>query len=69
MSMATQQYLQRYNLLGPTACAKIVGVCSPVLEGQLEEEVSPPPLNPTLDLQALKTLRNKLAHLSDSGTK
>lgn len=57
ISMATQQYLQRYNLLGPTY-TKRVGGFSPVLEDQRELDANSPQLNAhdTLDIQALKTL-------------
>ena len=55
ISMATQQYLQRYNLLAPTY-AKRVGMFSPVLENQQEEEKESSPQYDTLDIPTLKTL-------------
>lgn len=54
MSMATQQYLQRYNLLAP-GYGKRVGAFSPLMENQQEEARQEEEYD-TLDIQALKTL-------------
>ena len=58
ISLATQQYLQRYNLMPPSNL-KGVATFSPVLEDQQEQDENLSPActdSNTLDIQALKTL-------------